>query len=97
MTRRTSLALFAGAMLVGCRSKTPPKQYDLHGEIKALDPSTKTATIKHERIGDWMDAMTMEFPVKPDSDFQKLHVGDRVQAKVIVSEDSYYVTAVTVQ
>ncbi len=97
MTRRHSLPLLLAAALAGCAPKSQPKRYDMQGEIKALDPSGKTATIKHEKIGDWMEAMTMDYAVKPDSEFQKLHVGDKIQAKVVVSEDSYYVTEVKVQ
>ncbi len=97
MTRRHSLPLLLAAVLAGCGSKSQPKQYDMQGEIKALDPAAKTATIKHGKIGDWMEAMTMDYAVKPDSEFQKLHVGDKIQAKVVVNEDSYYVTEVKVQ
>jgi Cu/Ag efflux protein CusF len=38
----------------------------------------------------------MEYAVKPDAEFQKLHVGDRIEAKVVVQEEKYYVTEVTV-
>jgi Cu/Ag efflux protein CusF len=43
-----------------------------------------------------MEAMTMEYRVKPDSEFQKLHVGDHIQAKVVVADPDYYVTSVQV-
>jgi Cu/Ag efflux protein CusF len=68
----------------------------MRGEIKALDPASKTATIQHGKIGDWMDAMTMDYRVKPDSEFQKLHVGDQIQAKVVVEDPDYYVTSVQI-
>jgi Cu/Ag efflux protein CusF len=68
----------------------------MQGEIKAVDASAKTATIAAGKIGDWMEAMTMEYPVKPDSEFQKLHVGDRIEATVVVSDLKYYVTDVKV-
>jgi Cu/Ag efflux protein CusF len=68
----------------------------MQGEIMALDPATKTATIKAGKIGDWMDAMTMEYRVQPDSEFLKLHVGDRIRAKVIVTDPDYYVTSVEI-
>jgi Cu/Ag efflux protein CusF len=68
----------------------------MEGEVKALDPAAKSATIAHGKIGDWMEAMTMEYPVKPDAEFQKLHVGDRIQATVAVSGDQYYVTEVRI-
>ncbi|MBZ5581496.1 MAG: copper-binding protein [Acidobacteriia bacterium] len=94
MTRRIVL-LLAAATLISCGSKSPPKTYAMQGQVKALDPSTRTATIQHGKIGDWMEAMTMEYKVKPDAEFQKLHVGDRIQARVVVADDlNYYVTEV---
>jgi Cu/Ag efflux protein CusF len=69
----------------------------MEGEVKALDPAAKTATIAHGKIGDWMEAMTMEYPVKPDAEFQKLHVGDHIQATVMVNGDKYYVTEVKIR
>jgi Cu/Ag efflux protein CusF len=44
-----------------------------------------------------MEAMTMEYAVKPDSEFRKLHVGDHIEATVVVSDDKYYVTGVRVK
>ena len=93
MTRRTTVLLLALA-LAGCGAKTQTRRYPMEGEIKALDPAAKTATIAHGKIGDWMEAMTMEYPVKPDTEFQKLHVGDHIQATLLVNGDKYYVTEV---
>jgi Cu/Ag efflux protein CusF len=38
----------------------------------------------------------MEYPVKPDAELQKLHVGDRIEATVVVNDLKYYVTDVKV-
>jgi Cu/Ag efflux protein CusF len=38
----------------------------------------------------------MEYRVKPDAEYAKLHVGDRIEATVIVSGSSYFVTDVKV-
>src|SRR3954454_9638965 len=95
MTRIIPMLIAVLALaLAGCGEK--PKRYAVKGEVKALDPSVKTATITHGPIGDWMGAMTMEFPVKPDSEFQKLHVGDHIEGSVVVSDLNYYVTDVKV-
>ena len=97
MTRRIGLCLLAAAALAGCGSrKEPVKRYPMVGEIVALDSGTHNATIKHEKIGDWMEAMTMEYTIKPDSEFAKLHVGDRIQATVVVQDPVYWVTDVKV-
>jgi Cu/Ag efflux protein CusF len=97
MTRRLTVIVVLALALAGCRAKLPEgKRYPVQGEIKALDATAKSATIDAGKIGDWMDAMTMEYPVKPDADFQKLHVGDHIQATVVISDPGYYVTDVKV-
>jgi Cu/Ag efflux protein CusF len=94
MTRRTILWLPAAVALAGCGSGE--KHYAMDGEIRALDPVTHNATIKHGKIEGWMDAMTMEYTIKPDAEFAKLHVGDHIQATVVVRDPTYWVTEVKV-
>ena len=96
MTRRTTV-LWLALALAGCGAKDQAKRYSMEGEVKALDPAAKTATIAHGKIGDWMEAMTMEYSVKPDAEFEKLHAGDRIQATVVVDGDKYYVTDVKIE
>ena len=66
-------------------------RYALHGEVLRLDPQGKIATIKHQKIGDWMGAMTMEFPVKDQPDFNKLREGEKINGTVFVQGASYWV------
>lgn len=80
--------------LIGCGARE--KRYPMQGNVLAVDPTAKTATIDAGKMGDWMDAMTMEFPVKPDAELAKMHAGDRIEATVVVQGDKYYVTGVRV-
>ncbi len=99
MTRRISALLLSLLLMVltGCAQKAAAvKRYPMQGEVKALDASAHTATIAAGKIEGWMEAMTMEYPVKPDSEFQKLHVGDKIEATVMVSDPGYYVTDIKV-
>jgi Cu/Ag efflux protein CusF len=93
---RTIGCLVLALVMAGCGTSPPSKHYAMQGEIKSLDPTSKSATISAGKIGDWMEAMTMEYPVKPEADFQKLHVGDRIQATVVVNDLKYFLTDVTV-
>ncbi|MFY9726104.1 MAG: copper-binding protein, partial [Bryobacteraceae bacterium] len=79
MTRRI-LLIAVPLALAACASRAQVKRYPMEGDVKALDVSTKTATIDAGKIGDWMEAMTMDYPVKPDSEFAKLKVGDHIKA-----------------
>ena len=83
--------------LAACGAKQQARRYQMQGEIKSLDPVSKNATISAGKIGDWMGPMTMEYPVRPDADFSKLHVGDRIQATVVVNDLKYFVTDVKVE
>jgi Cu/Ag efflux protein CusF len=99
MTRRIAalLPLLLVMMLAGCAQKAAlAKRYPMQGEVKALDASAHTATLAAGKIDGWMEAMTMEYPVKPDAEFQKLHVGDKIEATVMVSDPGYYVTDIKV-
>src|SRR5262245_34592762 len=64
-----ALTLLAGSMSVnaggaGCPHALRGRQenrYELKGIVKSVDKAKKRATIKHEKVGDLMDAMTMPF------------------------------------
>ena len=95
MTKAICLFVLAVAML-GCGAKSTEKRYPVKGDVIAVDPAAKTATIAAGKIGDWMDAMTMEYQVKPDAEFAKLHAGDHIEATRVVNGPKYYVTGVKV-
>jgi Cu/Ag efflux protein CusF len=72
----------------------PLRRYALHGEVLRLDTQGKIAAIKHQKIGDWMEAMTMEFPVKDPTEFDRLHIGEKIDATVFVQGNSYWVAEI---
>jgi Cu/Ag efflux protein CusF len=41
----------------------PVRKYPLRGHVIRLDIHRQIATVKHEKIEGWMEAMTMDFPV----------------------------------
>ena len=88
--------LFLALALLGCSARETAKRYPMQGDVRALDPASKTATISAGKIGGWMEPMTMEYPVKPDSELAKLHVGDHIEAAVVVEGEKFYVTDVKV-
>jgi protein SCO1/2 len=87
----TRSAFFLLILLAACTKPVPGKRYILNGEVVKLDPATQTATIKGEKIDGWMEAMTMEYPVKDKAEFAKLKPGDRITATVFVSDPNYYI------
>jgi Cu/Ag efflux protein CusF len=77
---RTCAATVLFLLLAACQQTAPKeeakdepvKQYAMHGEVLRLDTQGKIAAIKAGKIGDWMEAMTMEYPVKEQPEFDKL-------------------------
>ena len=99
---RTAFAITLFLLLTACQQSAvkeeakdePVKQYAMHGEVLRLDPQGKIAAIKAGKIEGWMEAMTMEYPVKEQPEFDKLHVGDKIDATVYVQGNSYWVGGV---
>jgi protein SCO1/2 len=90
-----TLVVLAGA-LASCShseeaAKEPPKQYKLHGEVTRLNEQGKTATINAEKIDGWMEAMSMEYPVKDQQDLSALHPNECVDATVFVQGNDFWV------
>ncbi|MEP6960579.1 MAG: copper-binding protein [Acidobacteriota bacterium] len=87
----TAPATSSGETPAAAAKQDEVKKYSIHGEIQKLDDQGKTATIKHQAIGDWMGAMTMEFPVKDPADFAKLATGKTINGTVYVQGLNYWV------
>ena len=91
---RIAVTVALALALVGCRREAesigPEKHYPLTGKIVALNPKDHTATVDAAAVPNFMEAMTMEYPIRSKSEFDALHVGDRIQATVNVREDGLY-------
>jgi Cu/Ag efflux protein CusF len=83
-------------LLGGCSQapKPAPKEYQVTGEILKLDPAAQTASVKAGKIEGWMEAMTMDFPIRDKQEFAKLKVGDKIHAKVSVQGTDYWLSGI---
>lgn len=96
MSRRAcclSAALVLGA---ACGKREPIRQYKLRGKVVRLVPENRLAAIQHEEIKGWMEAMTMEFPVRDGSEFAKLKPGLQIEATVNVQDVDYWLSDIRV-
>ena len=66
----------------------PPIRYPLKGKILELHRDYSLATVEHEAIPGYMEAMAMKFPLKDKRLFDRLKVGDRITATLVVSQTS---------
>lgn len=78
-------------------SLPPAKEYQMQGEVVSLDPAAHLATVKAGKIEGWMDAMTMEYPVKDPQEFGKLKVGNNIRAKITVQGTDYWISSVNAE
>jgi Cu/Ag efflux protein CusF len=89
------------ALLLPACQRTPPaqpaKEYQMQGEVVGLDSTAHLATVKAGKIEGWMEAMTMEYPVKDPQEFGKLKVGQNIQAKITVQGTDYWITSVSAE
>jgi Cu/Ag efflux protein CusF len=90
--------LLLALALCACKEKAPKpvsnapiEKYNLDGVVVSLDPKGHVAKINGQKIEGWMDAMTMDYPVKDPKEFDKLHPGDHIAATVFVQDLNYWV------
>jgi protein SCO1/2 len=67
------------------------KTFEVRGQIRSVDISTRTVRISHEEIPDYMPAMTMPFTVKDAALLNGLSGGDSVQFQLAVTDDDSWI------
>jgi protein SCO1/2 len=71
--------------LTGCRGE-PPREYELRGQVLAVDPARQEITIAHQDIPNFMPGMTMPFKVRDGRLLEGRVPGDLVRALLVVEE-----------
>jgi protein SCO1 len=91
---RLSFAVLSLSLLLigGCRRGA---EYELRGQVLAVDPVRQELTIKHGDIRGFMPGMTMPFKVKSARLLEGRTPGDLVTATLVVEAGSAYLSAVT--
>jgi len=90
------LILFSAFLFTACQKaetqtvSPEAKRYPLKGKVVAVDRAKKKATIKHEEIPGYMDAMTMDFPIREDWVWEDLTAGADIFAELVVDVDGYW-------
>jgi Cu/Ag efflux protein CusF len=104
MTRRIAfiVPVLAALLAASCEKSAgprpaeapPEKRHAMRGEVIRLDEKEKVAVIQHDEIKDFMEAMTMGFPVPDAAEFAKLKPGMKIRATVIERKDDFFLTAI---
>ena len=77
-------------------SQSSGKRYHLKGKVVSIDKQGKMVNVDSEAIPGFMDAMTMPYQVKPESELDKLSPGDAVTADVVVQDEKAWLENIAV-
>ncbi len=90
--------LVALLFAAGCSSKRPDftvaHRYTLTGTVVSTNPKDQTASIAAAAVPGFMEAMTMDYPIKSKAEFGALRPGEKIKAtlNVSASNDEYNLT-----
>src|SRR5688500_9063321 len=93
LSRKHFALLFAAVLcLSACGGKPAAegRRYELKGKVVSVDRAKGEASVEHEDIPGFMQAMTMDFPVRDPEALKVMGPGDRVQATLVVTDDAYW-------
>jgi Cu/Ag efflux protein CusF len=72
------------------KSGASDRHFHLTGEVKSLDANVHTANIDAAAIPNYMEAMSMDYPIKSAAEFNRLKVGEHIDATLNVHNDASY-------
>jgi protein SCO1/2 len=90
--RALAIVAAAATLLLAC---SRPRQYELRGQIVAIDAAAARVTVKHEDIPGFMPAMTMSFDVRDRRLLEARQPGELVTATLVVDDDRAYLSTIT--
>jgi protein SCO1/2 len=93
---RVVLALALAVSAASCREKSKAaaaeaRRFPLKGIVRQVDTARSEITVEHEAVPNYMDGMTMSFPVRDDPQVMRLiRPGDRIEATLVVEKERYW-------
>jgi protein SCO1 len=72
------------------------RHYQLKGKVASIDQRANMLNVDSEAISGFMDAMTMPYKVKPESELGKLHSGDTITADLLVQDEGAWLENIAV-
>ncbi|MBL8208208.1 MAG: copper-binding protein [Blastocatellia bacterium] len=85
----SGVLLLSGVAAIDAQAQEPTnvQRYDFNGEVQSIDKAKKRATIKHEAVKGYMDAMTMPFVIKDEKALEEMQPGDQIRATLVVTAE----------
>src|SRR5215217_5791795 len=66
------------------------KRFALKGKIVSVNKAKRTASIDHESIPNYMEAMTMDFPIHNEDILNTLTKDSEIKADLVVDRGDYW-------
>ena len=82
-------------LLAVCAACARGREYELHGQVLAVDRARLEITIKHDDIRGFMPGMTMPFKVRDAALLDERSPGDLVRATLVVLESEGYLKSIS--
>jgi protein SCO1/2 len=82
------------ALLLSVAGCSRSRQYELRGQVLAVDTARQEITVKHEDIRGFMPGMTMPFKVRDSTLLAGRRPGDFITATLIVEDADGYLSAI---
>lgn len=93
--RARIVPFLAVLVLAGCRPQPETRQYQLQGQILAIETERSEVLVKHGDIKGFMPGMTMPFKVKDPALLSGKRAGDLITATLVVSDLDAHLSSVT--
>ena len=77
-------------------SQAHSKKFHLKGKVVSVDDRAKMLNVDSEAIPGFMDAMTMPYRIKPESELHQLHAGDAITADLLVQDEGAWLENISV-
>jgi protein SCO1/2 len=87
--------LIVALLAAGCSRTAETRQYELQGQILAIEPARSEVLIKHGDIKGFMPGMTMPFKVQDTALLSDKKAGDLVTATLVVGETESHLSTLT--
>jgi len=89
---QVAVSLGMAVVLVGCHgagsSKLKTEQYAVRGTVMSVDAARGAISLNAETIPNFMEAMTMDYPLEDKAAATELHSGDKITATLECERDA---------
>ncbi len=86
---------FLVAVIMSVSACSRAQEFQLRGQVLAVDRGRMEMTVKHEDIRGFMPGMTMPFKVKDARAFESTAAGDLITATLVVLDNDAFLESVT--